>query len=254
MRGGLRSDSDPAYLLSLIYPLCHFGIALYSLYEYGTRPLLINKPPAGLLGKGVNLFQELETGTWLASGVFLFLFGLMGLLKCLGVPATARTRGVVAGTLLLTILCLAGYAVHTLPMLRDIFADLPHVPREVSVHAERSIVLLAFLTLTWFVIFLAQASQPLGTSKVLAEAALSAFLIIVVLIGIRVVNDYYPLNVNSPKITKEKADEAVVVEAALYGNISLLMAYSLMSVSGVVRRAVNLWMEDNKTTLGLAAE
>lgn len=262
VRGGLRWIQIGLFL-SLLYPLCHFGIALYSLYSNGTRPELVRDPPAGLLGKNINLFQELETGTWLVSGVFFFLFGLIGLLKCLRVPATARTRGVVFGTLLMTLLCLAGFAAQTFtettkgapkPTLRDVLVDLPQVPKEISVHVDRSIMLLAFLTLTWFVIFLAQASQPLGASKVLAEIALSAFLIIVVLIGIRVVNDYYPLNLTSPKITKEKEDEAVVIEAALYGIVWLLVAYSLMSVSGVVRRAVNLWMEDNKTTLGLAAE
>jgi hypothetical protein len=178
---------------------------------------------------------------------------LIGLLKCLRVPDSARTHGVVGGTILLTLLSFAGFAVTSLPLLRELF-EMPQIPKEVYVYTERTIVYLALLCLVWFIVFLAQASQPLGSGKVLGETALSAFLIVAVVLGVKIVNDYYPLNSTSPKWNREKADETHVVETALYGIIWLLIAYSLMSVAGAVRRAINRWMEDNQDTLGLATE
>ena len=182
-----------------------------------------------------------------------FLFLLIGLLKCCRIPHIAETRGVVFGTILFTIVCLAAFMIESLPKLEGL-VDLPKLPPEVFSIADRSLIYLVLMTAAWLAILMAQATQPLLHHHVLGDIALGIALVVVVILGVKIGNDYYPLSTTSPKATKDRLVEAYFLEMSVQAVICLTIASRFMGLAGSVRYSIRRWREDNATTLGGLAE
>jgi len=253
VRGGLRWIQIGLFF-SMIYAFYQFGLAIYAFKEHGDLPKMIGNPPPGLLEiKKINLFVELEIFTEVGSGVLLFFFGMIGLLKCMRIPDTAGTRGLVSGTFLLALLSFVGFLIICLPDLRRLF-EIPELPIEVVAPVTEYRFYLPALVIVWYVLFLGQTGAVLRSGKVLTDAAFSALLIVVVVVGTRIGDNYYPLTMASNKATDEKMLETYLIETGIFALVTALIAFRLMTLSGVVRKVIWRWKEENAATLAAAAE
>jgi len=253
VRGGLRWIQIGLFF-SMIYALYLFGIAIYAFREYNEIPKNIDNPPPGLLEiKKANLLQELEIFTKVGSGVLLFLFAMIGLLKCIRVPASARTRGLVSGTFLFALISFAGFLISCRPDINRLF-EIPELPADVVSYTKQYFIYFPVLTIIWFVLFLGQSGAVLRSGKVLTDAAYSVLLIVLFHIGTNVADNYYPLTSASRKMKEEMEVQVFVTQAGIFTLLTVLIALRLMSLSGVVRGVIRRWKEENAAVLDAAAE
>jgi len=279
VRSGLRWIQF-GLLCALIYRVGQLAVTVFCYTYYNALPDEVVNRPAGLLGKkGIDLFQEIGDFTLFASALLLLFFASIGLLKCLRVPQSARTKGTVFGTLLFLWISVVGFIVVNINVLHR-YVELAPLPKEVSrvalqsfgrtgelehpkpgkaggadakklEHADQAgpwagFPFLPALAATWFLVFLMQTSIPLQSSKLAVDIAYSALLVIVFLLGIDVVNNYYPLKYPSPNIPKDDRELVYVIDKAIFAVTAMLIALRLMAIAGIVRRSVRRWLENNE--------
>jgi hypothetical protein len=179
----------------------------------------------------------------------------------------------VFGTLLFLWLSVAGFMVVNIEILRK-YVELAPIPKEVThvaqltfgragepaahprvfkpdrveqVNLWTGFPFLPAMTVVWFLVFLMQTSIPLRSSKLAVDIAYSALLVVVFLLGIDVVNDYYPLKTSSPNIPKEDRELVYVIDKAIFTVTALLIALRLMGIAGIVRRSIRRWLDNNES-------
>ena len=280
VRSGLRWIQF-ALLCALIYRVGQLALTVFT-YVYPAYQCLpddvVNKP-AGLLGKkSVDLFQEINDFTLFASALLLLFFATIGLLKCLRVPESARTTGTVFGTLVFLWVSVAAFIVVNIDVLHK-YVELAPLPKEVTrvalqsfgrtgeldhpkpvkvaANAKKSepadqigpwagFPFLPALTAAWFLVFLMQTSLPLQSSKLAVDIAYSALLIVVFLLGVDIVNDFYPLKNSSPNIPKGDVELVYVIDKAIFAVTAMLIGLRLMAIAGIVRRSIRRWLDNNE--------
>jgi hypothetical protein len=223
--------------------------------------------------KGVDIFQEFGDSTLIASALLLLFFASIGLLKCLRVPESARTKGTVFGTLVFLWVSVAGFVIINIHVV-DRYVELAPLPKEVTTvaqqtfgrtgepahakpvvavkkvetaeHLSTGFPFLPALTVIWFLIFLMQTSLPLRSTKVAVDIAYSVLLVFVFLLAVDIVNDYYPLKTSSPNIPKDDRELVAVMDKAIFAITAMLIGLRLMAIAGIVRRSVRRWLENNE--------
>jgi hypothetical protein len=279
VRSGLRWIQF-GVLSALLYRVGQLALTVFCYTYYNCLPEDVVNKPEGLLGKkGVDLFQEFGDFTLFASALLFLFFASIGLLKCLRVPESARTKGTVFGTLLFLWISVAGFFVVNIHVL-DRYGELAPFPKEVTtialqtfgrtgepIHAKAGkagfaepkkldnadhhgpwagFPFLPALTAIWFLIFLMQTSLPLRSTKIAVDVAYSVLLVFVFLLAVDIVNDYYPLKYPSPNIPKDDRELVYVMDKAIFAITAMLIGLRLMAIAGIARRSVRRWLENNE--------
>ncbi|MCE9533616.1 MAG: hypothetical protein K8T89_21195, partial [Planctomycetes bacterium] len=239
--------------LALLPAAASFGIVIYCFQEHTALPQDVKMN--GVTGKGLSLWTEIELASTYGGGVLVYLLLLLGRKGCTHVPSVAKTRGLAGGTLFFTFLAFVAFATYATSIVMPIFAAqrLPH-EAEIKPFALMGFVFIGFLAEMWFMLFVAQAGIPLASMRIIREIALSAFLLIVLPVGVYITNHYYyALLLNSPKLEPEKILETNLIQHGIYFLFSALFVIRIFKISGLLKRSIRNWFEENRDALPVSA-
>jgi hypothetical protein len=255
--------------LAMLAAVGNFAVAAYCMYDPSRIPSsfvtsnlrlpgatkdldTLSKP--GYIGKfNLNLWKELEVLYLFALPVLAYLVLLVGRAGCMRVPESAKARGLAGGTFFLTWLAFGSFATYSASFLMPIF-DVGSLPRETRPAAWTAMIYLGLLAEAWYVLFLGQAGMALHSKRVLREIALSVLLLVVIIAGVLIADSFYPLLMTSSKVNEDHAVETYVIQCGVYLVIAVIFVFRLISITGVVRRAIKRWMEDHKDELEAVTE
>ena len=263
VRKGLRWV-QLGFLLASLPAIGHFALAAFCLKEHDKIPdnfamVGVTTPDGkdsfdlvtqkGLLEKkNLTLWKEMEVVYLFGIPIIAYLLILIGLAGCVKIPASAHTRGVAGGTLFLTFVAFAAFAVYTACILSPIFGG-PSLPREVKHISWTVFIFIGLLAIGWLYIYLGQAGYPLHSTQTLRDTAFSILLFVVLIAGVLIANDFYPLLMSSSKVNLDHAVEVYLIQAGVFLVISMLFVLRTTSIIGLIRKASRRWIEDNKVTI-----
>ena len=240
-----------AYFLALLPAIGNFALIAYSANVESKAPEKFTDK--GFLGTSLKMWEEIAFGYLFVIPILVYLFVLFGRASLLRVPESARTRGTASGLLLLTFVSFAAFATYAcslaLPKLAD--TSLPREARDIS---WTVFIYFGLLTEAWFLIYLGQIGVPLRSTRTLRDTALSLLMLVVVVVGVLIANDYYPLLTSSPKVKLDEILNTRMIEAGVFLVIAFVLVFRITAVTSIIRRAINRWMEDNKETLEAVPE
>ncbi len=240
-----------AYFLALLPAIGNLALIAYAANGPGKGPEKLTD--AGILGKAPTLWKEIEYAYLFVIPVLVYLFLFIGRASVLRVPESARTRGTANGLVLLTFISFAAFATYACTIMLPPLADTT-LPPEVKPIAWTVFIYFGLLTEAWYLIFLGQAGVPLRSTRTLRDTALSLLMLVVLIAGVLIANDYYPLLVNSPKLKLDEILNTRMIEAGVYLMVAFVFIFRVTAITGIIRRAINRWMEENRETLQAVPE
>jgi hypothetical protein len=235
-----------AFFLALLPAIGNLAVVAYAANIQGKGPEKLTDQ--GILGKSLTLWKEIEYGYLYVVPVLVYLIMFMGRARLLNVPESARSRGTATGLVLLTFISLAALATYACTVILPAVA-VQTLPSEVKSISWTVFIYFGLLTEAWYLIYLGQMGVPLRSTRTLRDAALSLLMLVVLIVGVLIANDYFPLLVTSPKLKVDEILKTRVIEAAVYLVVTFVVVFRLTAVTGIIRRAINRWMEEHKDTL-----
>ena len=239
------------FFLALLPAVGHFAVAAYCLQAENALPE--KTPMKGMLDLGLSLWTEIEYASTLVVGMLAFLLVLIGRLGCTSIPDSARTRGMASGTLFLTFVAFGAFATYAAKILSPVFSG-PILPHDAAKISWTVFVFIGLLAEGWFLLYLAQAGIPLGNTRVLREIAMSVLLLVTVIAGVLIANDFFALSMKSPKFTKDRDVEINLIQSGVYLMVSVLFIFRFTAIAGMIRKSIARWMEENEVTLKATPE
>ena len=256
-----------AFFLSLFPSVGQFVVAAYCRntdgrlpdnFAVSAIPLRVNQiiekdKHEGLLGRhDLTLWKEAEIVYTYGIPLLAFLCALIGLLKCAKVPELARTRGVAGGTLFLTFIAFVAFVAWTGWLLLPVFGQqqlLNPLPPETQYISWTVLVFFGPTAIGWLGVFLGQAGFALNSTRALRDVALSMLATVVLIAGVLIGNQFYPLLLSSPKMNWDEVVNTYMIQSGVYMLISMVVALRMMSIMGIIRRAVKRFREANQGVL-----
>lgn len=235
-----------AFFLALLPAIGNLAVVGYAANAENKAPEKLTDK--GLLDKSLTLWQEIGYAYLFIVPVLVYLIMFMGRLRLLNVPESARTRGTATGLVLLTFVSLAAFAAYACSVILPNVAN-QSLPSEVKSISWTVFIYFGLLTEAWYLIYLGQMGVPLRSTRTLRDTALSLFMLVVLIVGVLIANDYYPLLVTSPKINPEEILNTRMLEAGVYLVVTFVVVFRVTAVTGIIRRAINRWMDEHKETL-----
>jgi hypothetical protein len=224
-----------------------------SAIRLGANQIIDKDKRQGLLGRhDLTLWKEAEIVYTYGIPVLAFLCALIGLLKCTKVPELARTRGVAGGTLFLTFIVFLAFVAWTGMLLLPVFGQqhlLNPVPPETQYISWTVLVFFGPLAIGWLGVFLGQAGYALNSTRALRDVALSVLAAVVLIAGVLIGNQFYPLLLSSPNFNVDEVVNTYTIQSGVYMLISMVVALRMISVMGIIRSAVKRFHEANQGVL-----
>jgi hypothetical protein len=240
--------------LALLPAAAYFAIAAYTTQTYKVLPDEVKDPPKGLLGlAGKNLFDEVELLYSYALPILPLLVVLFGRVGCMRVPSSAKTRGLAGGTLFLTFVTFAAFATFAAAHLVPILAG-KDLPREARSVAWTVFIYFGLLAEAWFLLFVGQAGIAVNNWRIMREIALSLLLLIIVIAGSVIADDYYSSILTSLKLDPDNPTNRALVVRGVCLLVSVIFVFRVISISGMVRRSIRQWLNDRKDVLETVAD
>jgi predicted Zn finger-like uncharacterized protein len=235
-----------AFFLALLPAIGNLAVVAYAANQESKAPEKLTDK--GFLGKSLTMWQEIGYGYLFVIPVLVYLIIFMGRLSLLRVPESARTRGTATGLVLLTFITLAAFATYACTVILPNVADTS-LPSEAKSISWLVFIYFGLLTEVWYLLCLGQIGVPLRSTRTLRDTALSLLMLVVLIVGVLIANDYYPLLVTSPKIKTEELLNTRMLEAGVYLVVAFVVVFRVTAVTGIIRRAISRWMEEHKETL-----
>lgn len=241
-----------AYFLALLPAIGNFAVIAYTANKENKAPEQL-KEDKGVLGKSMSLWDEIEYGYIFVIPAVVYLLVLMGRMSLLRVPESARTRGTASGLILLTLISFAALATYACSTLLPKVAGTD-LPRDAGAIAWLVLIYFGLLTEAWYLLCLGQMGVPLRSTRTLRDTALSLLMLVVLIVGVLIANRYYPLLTSSPKLKSDEVLNTRMLEAGVYLVVAFVFVFRVTAITGIIRRAISRWMEENKETLQAVAE
>jgi hypothetical protein len=270
VRGGLRWV-QLGLLLAVIPALRCFGELVYSFASYNYEGLpKYDETGRGLLGIGsLDFGHEVAYGLGFGLLILGYFLILIGRLKCTSIPASASPRGLAGWTLFLTFIAFLGAVAFAAAIVGPKVSSDIHLPSYVLPVARTVFITFGLLAELWYVLFLGQAGFAVGNTKILREFGLSALLIAVIISGVIIADQFYPLtyfgysgsiqheiatqfgvlnDLAHQRLPAADGDEAfrrLLATSGIPAGIAFLFLFRLIAMSGMLRRSLRRWVDDH---------